>query len=167
MPMKDPEWGDQNVVVVAAKDVTSGEGTALVSVGNALQVATLAGAPYTVKLIAEGAGADLSGATEIWSSASGCNGFEVRIWDAATDFVQGTDWLAVAWGTTDDSGAAVKTVLATAVTQMGTSTGAEMANVVILTQATEVLRITAMGGKIYNVAAVGADDHPYLLTIYA
>jgi len=151
---------------MATEYIDTGNARCLVE-DNRMMVSTLIGAPSTVKLIAEGAGADLSGATEIWTSASGCNGFEIRIWDAATDFVQGTDWLAVAWGTTNDGGTAIKTVLATAVTQMGTTDGTEIANCIIVTQATEVLRVGVTSGKIYNVAAVGADDHPYLLTIYA
>lgn len=120
------------------------------------------GSQQTIAMVAEDGAADLSGATEIWSSATGCTAFDIKLFATVT---AGTTYLAVGWDT-EESATEIKTALAAVQTSIGTPDGNAVANTAVITDQSQVLRVTAADGtRIKTIAAVGNAAHKYFLTV--
>lgn len=117
-------------------------------------------------MVAETVAANLSGATEIWTSSTGCLAFEVHPFDGMTG---GTDWLVAVFDTTTDT-TALKLVAANVISTgpAGTADGSACANAAGTTQPSTPIRVSAdPAARIKSIAVVGNAATKYLLTIVA
>lgn len=123
------------------------------------------GGAYSQWMAAETVAANISGATELWTSATGCSGFEIQVFDGMTG---GTDWLVAGWDSVA-SGTTIVTALASIISTgpAGTADGTAVANTAGIMQPSQTLRVVAHDEPIRAIAAVGNAAHKYLLTIYA
>ena len=117
-------------------------------------------------MVAETVAANLSGATELWTSATGCLEFSISIFDGMTG---GTDWAVACWDTTTvttDLLAVAANVVATG--PAGTADGSACVNAAGICQPSQSIRVVSTDGtRIKAIGVVGVAAYKYLLTVVA
>jgi hypothetical protein len=124
------------------------------------------GATSSYWMVAETVAANLSGATELWTSATGCLEFSVSIFDGMTG---GTDWAVAVWDDATDA-TALKAVAANVIATgpAGTADGSACVNTAGICQPSQSIRVVSPDGtRIKAIAVVGNAAHKYLLTVVA
>jgi hypothetical protein len=142
-------------------------GSAMVTDGAAHVVPIgMPGSTSSYWMVAETVAANLDGATELWTSATGCLEFTISIFDGMTG---GTDWAVACWDTTTvTTGLLAVAANVVATGPAGTADGSACVNACGVCQPGQSIRVVSSDGtRIKLIGVLGNAAHKYLLTVVA